>query len=553
MINLSEHKFFAISLVCFLIFCFQRDISAQVENVPVVHPVYDFLERFEAKGLTPHFSTSSLPLQRKQIKNVLEKLEEAKAELSSSEKRTLDMFLREFEAGENPKAVVFYSPSDSSQVFSEEMIGDRDKFFYHYKDSTKSVNLKPLASIEYLSLIGEDENNSVSMGNLGTRLYGSLGKHFGYYLQSTNGAILSGDRELALSEIHKLKQNVKFADLDSDFDFSESHIAFNWDWFYGSLGRQTRLLGSGLNERIFISANAPPMDALELGARFSNFEYSYLHGSLLATGSAKYKTGFHSQFPQKYVAMHRFALQPSWGEISFWESAVYSKRSVDLAYLNPLSFFKSVEHALRDRDNAIMGGDITVRPLRDFQLKGSFLLDDIKFGEIGEGFWANKTALNVGFLYAPPINIDFGLEYSRIEPYTFTHYDSLNSYTNDEMLIGTAMPPNSEKYLGLIRLWFGGRYPIVLKASYYRHGANVYDEDGALIKNVGGDPMQTKRPEDSERVTFLEGDLRETFQVEIEGGWEIVRNFSLKGYYRFRNSGAEPENIIWLKFTFEDF
>jgi hypothetical protein len=43
---------------------------------------------------------------------------------------------------------------------------------------------------------------------------------------------------------------------------------------------------------------------------------------------------------------------------------IYS-RTLDLAYLSPLSFLKSLEHSLHDRDNAGMGFTAVVRPIKN--------------------------------------------------------------------------------------------------------------------------------------------------------------------------------------------
>lgn len=536
-------------VIIFVVLLSGNQVFSQIENVSVSHPVYEYLKHSEAIGLLPNFSSSNLPLQRKEVISALEQIQLQSSKLSEWELKTLKNYIVEFEILPRENAVVFYSSTDSIQVLSTEFFGDKEKFFFRLKDSSKTVNLSPLGSIE--SMMNND--SSVVFGNLGVRFFGSIGKHFGYYLQATNGAILNGSRTLAFNEIGKMRQNVKFATLNSDFDFSESHIATNFDWFYASIGRQTRQMGSGIDKYMFISENSAPQNAITLSAKFKNFEYHYSHSSLLATDHAKVITGFNSEFPDKYLVTHRFAVKPSWGEIAFWEGIIYSKRGFDIAYFNPLSFFKSLEHALHDRDNSLMGGDLTIRPLNRIQLKGSFLLDDIKFDEIGSGYWSNKTAWNIALTYASPFNFDISAQYSRNEPYTFSHFDSVNSYTNDMMLLGMSNLPNSDEISLKLDFWTGGRYPITTKLLYTRHGENIYDNDGNLIKNVGGDPFQTNRPEDSHTVTFLDGNLKKKLSFELSGAYEIVRGFNLKFMYRFRSIETLNNNVIYLGLYYEDF
>jgi hypothetical protein len=529
-------------------------VFSQVENVPISHPVYEFLFRSESRGLLPHFSTSQLPLQRNEIISALNIINQNKDKLTDVEKHILDEHLIDFNVLPIEKAVLIYSETEKNQVFSSSFFHDNDKYIYYFQDSVNSVKLKPLASVEALFSSEEVKSRNVTLGELGFRLYGSLGKHFGYFLQATNGMLINGDRNLALEEFDKLKQNVKFADLNSDFDFSESHIRFDYDWFYAIIGRETRLVGSGIAQRLFVSNNAAPGDAFSIGARFSNFEYRYTHSGILAVDQAVYKAGFNSSFPEKYLVTHRFELKPDWGEVAFWEGIIYSKRGIDLAYINPLSFFKSLEHALHDRDNSLMGGDLTIRFLNNLQLKGSYLLDDIRFEEIGTGYWSNKSAWNIGLTYNFHFNLDIGLEYARVEPYTFSHFDSINSYTNDEMLIGTGLLPNSDEISLILKYWwFGSHHPMIFKVSNERHGANIYDENGDLIKNVGADPLQTRRPDDNFKVRFLDGELIKSLKFDFHISYEFIKDFQVEANYSYRTIIDTKTHLLFIKFSFVDF
>lgn len=535
-------------------------VHSQTEHAPVQHPVYQFLLRAEARGLLPHFSLSSLPLQRQEIIAALTQIRSAESRLSHEEVSTLELYETEFEIKKRSNAVVIYSPSDSAQVLSQRMFGSDEKFIYRYKDSTANINISPLGSFEAFAQSGSGKKQNAQLGTLGARISGSVGSSLGYYLQATNSALFGGDKSLVLQN-EKYKQNIKFAELGSDMDFSESHIRFQSDWFYAVIGRETQLLGAGLRQKLFISETSPAFDALSLGARFSNFEYRFTHASLLALPESVVEAGFNTYIPYKFAAMHRFALKPSWGEVAFWEGIIYSDRFPDLAYLNPLSFFKSLEHALRDRDNSIMGMDGTVRIFDGLQLKGTFLLDDIIFSKIGTGFWSNKTAWNISISAALPFNLDVGFEYSRIEPYTYSHFNTRNSYTNDGKMLGSYLLPNSDAFVVQTNYWFGGRYPVFLNCFFMRHGENVYNENGELLKNVGADPLitrrppdfETGRPADPETVTFLDGILKKTFGLEVGGGVELARGFNLKALYRLTNSGSGTVHFTRIVFSFEDF
>ncbi len=527
--------------------------SAQVEHVPVSNSVYTFLEHAQVSGWIEHFSIAQLPLSRGDVAAALRSVAKHSQELSEADKSALAAYSREFGIAPDERAVVFYSSSDSAQVLSSRFISDDEKFIYHYQDKEgTTLSIKPLGSVDAIFQKDDNSSRNVTMGNLGLRLHGTLSGMFGYYLQATNGVVLSGSRDLALEDPY-LHQNLKFSAYNSDFDFTESHVAFEYKWFRAEIGRETRQIGSGLNQKFLISNGSPAFDAISLGAKWTSFEYKFTHGSLLSYSDSAALYGSSSSIPNKYLAMHRFALRPSWGEVAFSEMVIYSKRDIDLGYLNPLSFFKSLEHALHDRDNSLMSIDFTIRPLKGIELRGTYLLDDIVFSEIGKNYWSNKDALSLSLFASVVPSLDLGAEYSRVEPYTFSHFSGHNAVTNDQLLLCGALLPNSDQTSLVARYWAGGRYPIVFSLSYIRHGENVTDAQGNVVRNVGGDPLLCKRPEDSMKSYFLDGIRKNSFVAGLQAGYEICRGFNLQATYRFISVDEQSKHYARLVFRFDEF
>lgn len=526
---------------------------SQVEHVFVQHPIYQFLEYNYTKGFIENFSLSSLPLQRNEIQDALRIIRKNEFSLSETDKKTLTLFEKEFEIIPRQNSTIFLSNSDSNQILFSRILTDDEKYIYRFSDSSSSVSLIPLGSIENISKINQSNDfDNVLLGNLGLRLYGTIDNSFGYGLQVTNGVVLSGTRNLAVEE-SKITRNIKFVLLNSDFDFSESHIRYSRDWFHFIFSRETRLIGSGMRQRLVLSDNAPPMDGISLGARFSNFEYRYSHFKLLGQPDSNIPVGAFSDIPPKYFVLQKFTFKPTWGNFSYFHSIVYSGRELEFAYLNPLSFLKSIEHALRDRDKTTMGLDFNINPVRNIQISGTWMLEDIIISRIGTGFWSNKTAWNIAFKYSLPFNADIGLEYTRIEPYMFTHFNVQNNRTNDGYLFGTYLYPNSDETALQFRWFWGNRYPFILSIIYQRHGNNIYDENGNLVRNVGGDPFYVRLPKDSETVIFLDGDRSNSLSFSLNFGFEIIRGFNIQSLYMLRLINDIPENIFKVYFRFADF
>ncbi len=543
-------------IIISLIFFYTLSINhlfSQVEHTLVQHPVYQFLEYAYTKGILENFSLSTLPLQRREIQEALKVIRLNDSSLSETDKKTLSLFEKEFELSNRQNSAIFLSKSDSNQLLFSRIFSDDEKYIYRYSDSSNAVSLIPLGSIENINKINyRSEFDKVLLGNLGFRLNGTIDNSLGYGLQVTNGVVLAGTRNLAIEE-SKITRNIKFVLLNSDFDFSESHVRYSNDWFHFIFSRETRLIGSGLRQKLIISDNAPPMDGISLGARFSTFEYRYYHFKLIAQPDSNIPVGAFTDIPPKYFVLQKFTFKPSWGDLSYFHSIVYSGRELELAYLNPLSFLKSVEHALRDRDKTTMGLDFNINLFRNFQISGTWMLEDIIISRIGTGFWSNKTAWNIALKYSLPFSADIGIEYTRIEPYMFTHFNVQNNRTNDGYLFGTYLYPNSDETALQLRWFWGNRYPLIFSFIYQRHGNNIYDENGNIIRNVGGDPFYVRLPKDSETVVFLDGDRSNSLSFSINAGYEILRGFNIQGLYLLRLTNDQPEYLLKIYFRFGDF
>ena len=314
-----------IILIIIAIFSFNYSY-AQVENINIYHPVYKFLLRAETKGILHHQSLNDLPLQRSEIVSMLKTIRSHSDLFSENDLAVLVKFEREFEIINVDSKVLISSKSDSNQILFKGLISDDEKYIFYYHDSSTFTRLKPLMSLDLFESKNEGSDmKDALIGNLGFRLSGSISNHLGYNLQATNGSFFSGDRSIALHD-PKYGQNIKFVYLNSDIDFTESHINYKNDWFNASIGRESRLIGSGFKQRLIINDNAPAMDAISLAAKFDGFEYKFTHASLLAftQNQGVWQTGFGITIPQKFLGIHRFSIKPSWGEIGLWETIVYS-------------------------------------------------------------------------------------------------------------------------------------------------------------------------------------------------------------------------------------
>ncbi len=537
------------SLMIVALFLFLPHVTlAQAEHVEVTHPVYEFLNRMQLRGLTPGYSRAMLPLERKAVTAFIRSLSDADesataAKLTGAESTLLARFEEEFvaEADGMQQATVLFDTPVADVVSAS--LDDREKYLYRWRseDGSSTFHMELLASLEYRALMDDDRKTNVTLGQLGGRFRGTLGGVFGYGLMATNGTA-KGDRALAMSD-HQLRRNFNFADLDKDFfDFSEAYVTASWDWGAVALGREKRLIGSGYGNKFLISTNAQPFDAVQFTAHAGDVRFLFLHGFLLS--EKEFVDNYRPYYDSKYLAIHRLEAD-LFDALRFgvFESVIYSQREIDFGYLNPVNFYKSAEHAGGDRDNPMLGFDLATLFVPGSQLYGSWLIDDVDFARWGDDWWGNKFIWQGGIANASLLpNTDVTLEYTRIEPYVYSHRLAGNQYTHNGDALGLELPPNSDEWYVAMRHWLSADLWMTLEVHRRRHGRNEVDEDGNVLVNHGADIYESLAYQrDSDIAAFLDGPLDESLMFTLGARYEPIRNFVFHARWRFRSLTSEVD------------
>lgn len=528
-------------------------LHAQAEHVPATHPVYQFLNRQHVQGNVEGYSRAWLPMELKQVRMFLRELRKRGDLLSDAERRILARYEDEFFAGAMdgppPRSIAQASiPGMAAAVFS-----NSTTHFYAWRSASgeSTMFMELLASLEYRTMLSDQGNSNVTLGQIGGRFRGTLGGLLGYSLTATNG-MASGNRSLALSD-PQLRKNFNFGALDKEyFDLTEAVLSMSWDWGSASLGKETRFSGTGRSNQLLLSSNAAPFDAVQLQARYGAVRFSFLHGALLSEFT-RLPEG-KPYYDAKYVSMHRLEADLlNMLRLGVFEAVIYAGREMDLAYLNPVNFYKSAEHAGGDRDNPMLGFELSTLGIDGMELYGSWLIDDVDFSLLGKSWWGNKFILQAGATASSLLpDCDITVEYSRIDPYVYTHRYMGNQYTHDRSALGFELPPNSDEWYVGVDYWAGAALHLGAALQLRRHGANEVDAEGAIVVNHGGDIYQSMIDgRDSDIAPFLAGVRDNSTLLTLTGMWEPWRDIFLKGTYRFRDrdsdvSGKRSDHFLSL-------
>lgn len=519
----------------FIVIISFSNIFGQGIFVQADHPVYNFLERMEAAGIIDNFQNETRPLLRSKIVSHLSVIFNNRFKLGASERKFLEYFMDEF-------YVDMTGRLDKYEILlgdkPYDLLANKEKFlFIYYKPNEFTIFVK--SHIIHNSILANNLK-SAHIPELGGKFYGSVSNIFGYELDARNGFVF-GEKSTAL-RIHELSYNFKLNEKPESkfFDKSFGYVTVEFPYLTFKIGRDRKLIGYGKN-KVILSDYAPEFEAINFTINYKSFSFDYLHGWLQKVSS-------NSSNPlQKFIAHHRLSFAPS-NKVRFGvgESVIYLRTAPQLDYLNPFNFYKSIEHQLRDQDNALLYFDLEILPVRNLRLFSKFLIDDIDFARIGKKWYGNKTAFNVGsnvYNIIPDFPLHLNLEYTRIEPYTFTHRDYDKSYTNSIYSLSGNQPPNSYRFDLGFNLTISPRIDIYSNFSYTKWGKNYYNSIGEYI-NVGGDILFGKRLNDPETISFLEGEIEQIYELQLSANYEFIRNVKISSFFGYSKTSSTKKSLI---------
>lgn len=541
-------------------------LFAQQENVPVDHPVYVFLKEMKVKNIAQNLHDDNPSMSRLEVKNHLDEINAKLDELSLTEKKLLKKFQNEFyddKSDSTNTMQLFGKDAGFSQKYSD-IFSDKIKYTYAYRKDGANFYLNVLGRFLYGQNITPQQNNS-ELFDIGFRFRGTLFDKLGYSLTVQKGGI-SGSQNLATILDPRLKYNFKFVENIENignYDFTEGYLRYYTEPVKDmrlsfQIGREKIKFGYGYGSKFVLSGDHPVLDFYKIDFNYGVFSFTSLHASTVGEFNQKHELNF-----TKYLAINRFKLYfQNAFEFGLGEGVVYSGRGFELAYMNPLAFYKFEEMSLQDRDNGILWLDFQTHCFRNFELQGTFFLDDDPLGNLQDfSSYINKTGYQFSAFWYSPFSISdlsVMMEYTRIRPFVYSHVNPKDTYTAFGQLLGHQIGPNSDEILTRATYNLNERIRFNIDYQYIRHGDNIYDAQGNLILNAGGDPFVTRRDDiDPNRFVFLDGERINThiftFGMKYEPFNKIIFDLVFREMMRKDVTKGTSNNTgyAYLKMMFE--
>lgn len=468
---------------CIVIFlCIFPHVVTWAQNIPVslsYTKVYDFIDELIMDGVVTN-QTAIRPYTRNQIADMLTQAQRADSLLSNRQQNELKFYLNEF-ALENDLMVDNFVQYTDHRTFSLSLADPQ--FSYKSLNNMFKMRIRPIlggdvmlskkgaiiqrwwgAEIQmdiakHLSIWGSLRDNSWNGNWLNT-------DYFPSDYARINGARIhygASQQTPALSNI----PGVQYKEATYGGDFSDSKGGINLYSWWGSIGIQRENIrwGDSYHSSNILSGRNPavPMITLQL-TPCKWFQFDYFHAWLVSNvldstyyylenttnGNASLK---NYRPYNKFMAANMFTFTPiKHLSISLGNSIVYAEQSLQVAYLIPIAFYKSLDHLLTkgvrtQNQNSQVFASISVRPINHLQLYGSFFLDEVKFSRFKLSEPENNPiSYLVGFNWSgwPIDGLSLKGEFMRSYIACYTHSIDVLTWASNSYNMGHYMGDNAQ-------------------------------------------------------------------------------------------------------------
>jgi hypothetical protein len=307
-------------------------------------------------------------------------------------------------------------------------------------------------------------------------------------------------------------------------------------------GYDKQFIGNGYRS-LFLSEY--PNSYLFLNLNLRVWRINYVSKTMELT--AQYRRGStDSLFPKKYMSIHHISFNaPKWLTVGLFEGVVFGRlNQFEFAYLNPIIFLRPMEQNLGSADNAFVGVDFKANVLRRLQLYGQVLFDEFVLKEIssGEGWWANKWALQMGAKYIDAFgvrNLDLQGEINLVRPFTYSHFDTVANYSHYNQPLAHPLFSNVRELVGIVRYQPAPKWYLQARLNGWWWGTDV---GGANYGNNIFRDSDTRAREYDNRM----GQAMETQWINgnLWAAYEWKENFFIETNFTFRQTNNVPLNVV---------
>jgi hypothetical protein len=318
------------------------------------------------------------------------------------------------------------------------------------------------------------------------------------------------------------------------------------------LGHGRHFIGNGIRS-LFLSDAGNLNFYLKLNTRVWKFHYQNLFMELSPISQAVLAN--NDRLPKKYAAIHylNYRITPRLA-VGLYEATILNRsRQFEFQYLNPVILYRSIEGMIGSPDNVLLGLDARWNFLRRFQLYGQLMVDEFIYSQLVNpaqpGWWGNKFGTQAGLKYLNAFgldHLDLQLEWNRVRPYTYSHFDSLNSYSHYNQPLAHPLWANFNEWIGRVR--YQPVYGVQLNMVYMQ----ALSGENSAGANWGANPLlgYTTRVKEYGNV-LAQGVRTHTRFLSLEASWMCYHNVFVDArlLWRHKDSADDSRDLRTLAYS----
>lgn len=405
-------------------------------------------------------------------------------------------------------------------------------------------------ALQYQQGFETDDTQGLYLMSGGLTARGLIHKKFAFNIYAT------GNRERTPLFVRNFTQKFHAVPGFSNYNITDSNAVQYFDvrasaqWNVAKfidmqVGYDRNFIGNGYRS-LFLSDFSGNSLFFKINTRLWKFNFENLYMQLTPqfgiTGKADYK---------KYLRINTLSINATnWLNIGIFDAVVLGReKQFELNYILPFTFLRAMEQQSGSPDNALLGMNVKANINKRVQVYGQLLLDEFLLKEIkaNSGWWANKYGYQIGVKYLDAFgvkNLDLQLESNRTRPFTYTHYDSVSNYSNNNMGLAHPLGAGFQEFIAIARYQPLKKLFLQGKIMYYKQG-----QDTAGI-NFGNNILIDYRNRPTNYGWKIgAGNEATCFYAEANAAYEVKENLFLDAGIILRNyalaSGASQNTAIF--------
>ncbi|GGF23880.1 hypothetical protein [Echinicola rosea] len=470
--------------------CGALDICvAQSALIPYNRAYYHLLDRYEIlRGeFVPHYPTGFKPLRRDNVAGFLDEVDQVAM-------GKVDEFNFRYLRNDNWEFVEEETALSQKPLWKK--IYKRPSDFYYHRDKDFDVHINPVIYFRGGTESGAESTNF--RNTRGITLRGSIDRKVGFYTYLTSNEVIFPTWVEDYTEHNGAVPGQGFWKRYGDHGYSyfaaRGYFTFKVSKHIDAqMGHDRNFVGEGYRSMILSDFSNPYM-FFKLNVNVWKLQYTTMWAQMTADIFLNSRNRPEDgRYPKKWFSLHRLGMNIGKKlNIGIFESVMANQ--ADWTYLNPVIFYRWVEHQLGTPDKVMLGTDFKWNFAHAMQLYGQFALDEFVFGEFfgvdGKNSKRNKHGLQLGYKYINVFqikNLDLQLEYNQARPYTYQEKFDHQAYTHYRTPIAHPRGANFREAIGILR------YQPIPKLSLNFTGIyHIYGTDPDEATNMGGDLLKNR-------------------------------------------------------------